>query len=559
MFSSLPESAEKLLSWKWPEIEPYYRDLRQRGLSPESVDRWMADWSRVFSLVDEVYNRLYVASTVDTADQEAKRLFDSYLDEVQPRFKEAEQSLKEKLLASGLCPKGFELQLKKMRVEASIFRSENLPLLAQEQKLRSRYGAIAGAQTVNWQGRETTVAQLKPVYQERDRARRELAWRLASERQLEDREALNGLWREYFGLRQEIAGNAGFSNYRDYRWKHLLRFDYSPDDCLSFGEAVERVAVPAAERIYERRRKKLGVDVLRPWDLSVDPDNRPPLRPFAGMEELISKTGRVFRRMDQELAGRFDLMAGEGLLDLGNRKNKRPGGYCTTFAAAGRPFIFSNAVGVHGDVQTLLHEAGHAFHAFASCAALPYAQQTEAPMEFCEVASMAMELLAGPHLEAFYSRDDAARAVADHLEGIVLFWPYMAVVDAFQHWAYGNPGQAVDPAACDRKWAELYRRFMKGVDLSGFDSVLETGWQRKLHIYIHPFYYIEYGLAQLGAVQVWANSLKDPAGALTSYKEALALGGTRPLPELYAAAGARLAFDAGTLGRAVEMVMERVP
>lgn len=553
MFSSLPADAKNLLSWSWPEIEPYYRELAHRSLSSGNVDRWAADWSAVHSLVDEVYNRLYVASTADTADPEANRMFDSYLDEVQPRFKEAEQALKEKLLKSGLCPEGFDLQLNKMRVEASIFRRDNLPLLAQEQKLRSKYGAIAGSQTVQWRGQERTVAQLKPVYQEQDRDLRRQAWELTAQRQLADRQALNGLWREYFELRQNIGRNAGFANYRDYRWKHLLRFDYTPEDCLAFGRAIEETVVPAAERVYERRRRRLGVEALRPWDLSVDPDSRPPLKPFAETGELIDKTSAVFRSMDGELAGQFDLMASEGLLDLANRKNKRPGGYCTTFAAAKRPFIFANAVGVHGDVQTLLHESGHAFHAFAS-SSLPYVQQAEAPMEFCEVASMAMELLAGERLGPFYRREEAARAFREHLEGLVLFWPYMAVVDAFQHWAYGNPDGAMDPAACDQAWDELYLRFIRGADFSGHEEVRRTGWQRKLHIFIHPFYYVEYGLAQLGAVQVWANSLKDPSGALAAYKKALAQGGTRPLPELYAAAGASLAFDAGTLGRAVGLI-----
>ncbi len=553
MFERLPKDASGLLSWKWEEIEPYYAELRSRKLSDGTVDAWAADWSAIHSLVDEVYNRLYVASTVNTADQEAKRLFDTYLDNVQPRFKEAEQGLKERLLESGHCPRGFGLQLQKMRVEASIFRQDNLPLLAEEQKLRAKYGAITGGQTVQWQGAERTVAQMRPVYQEGDRGLREEAWRLTAERQLEDRQALSELWREYFGLRRRIAGNAGLPSFREYRWKQLLRFDYTPDDCLAFGEAIEKVAVPAAERIYRRRRERLGLPALRPWDLSVDPESRPPLKPFRDMDELVAKTSRILRGVDPELAGQFDLMAREGLLDLENRKNKRPGGYCTTYAAAKRPFIFANAVGVHDDVQTLLHESGHAFHAFAS-SGLPYVQQADAPMEFCEVASMSMELLAGKHLAAVYGEEDADRAFREHLEGVVLFWPYMAVVDAFQHWAYDNPDQAMDPAACDRAWAGLHRRFMKGVDHSGLEAALESGWQRRLHIFIHPFYYVEYGLAQLGAVQVWANSIRDPSRALAAYKGALALGGTRPLPELYAEAGASLAFGAETLGRAVEII-----
>ncbi|MDI6740020.1 MAG: M3 family oligoendopeptidase, partial [Candidatus Edwardsbacteria bacterium] len=489
MFSSLPKDAVGVLNWQWSDIQPFYDDLQQRPISAQTVDQWASDWSAIHSLVDEIYNRYYVATSVNTADAEAQRRFNLYLDKVQPKFKTAEQALKEKLLASGLCPKGFDLQLKKMRVEAEIFRPENLPLQAQEQKLRQRYGAITGSQTVQWEGREITITQLKPVYQEQDRARREQAWRLSSERQMRDRAALNDLWKEYFDLRRRIAANAGFTDYRAYRWKHLLRFDYTPDDCEQFQRAIEEVAAPAAAALQKAKAEKLGLAALRPWDLSVDPDRRPPLKPFATMDELSAKTEAVFSSLDPALAGYFDTMSRERLLDLDNRTNKRPGGYCAAFAAARRPFIFANAVGVHGDVQTLLHESGHAFHSFES-AALPYVQQTEPPMEFAEVASMGMELLAGPHLGAFYNEHEAARALIDHLEGIIAFWPYMAVVDAFQHWAYLHPTLAADPSACDAEWLRLSRRFETGVDWSGLDEERKTGWQRKLHIFIHPFYYV---------------------------------------------------------------------
>lgn len=557
MFSSLPKDAKNLLSWPWAEIEPYYKDLESRQLSAATVDTWMADWSAIHSLVDEVYNRLYVMSTVNTADAAGKALFDAYLDNVQPQFRQAEQRLKQKLLAGGLCPAGCELPLKRMRVEAEIFRPENLPLQAEEQKLRQRYGAITGAQTVLWDGAERTVTQLKPVYQEQDRERRERAWRLVAQRQLQDRAALNDLWREYFPLRRRIAANAGLANYRDYRWRSLARFDYTPDDCLRFHDAIAEVAVPAAAAIRKEKARRLGLPALRPWDGSVDPQQRPPLRPFSSMDELTSKTAMVFKALDPALGGYFDTMVNEGLLDLENRPNKRPGGYCTTFAAARRPFIFANAVGVHGDVETLLHESGHCFNSFES-AALPYVQQTEPPMEFAEVASMGMELLAGPHLGAFYSEADAARALIDHLEGIILFWPAMAVVDAFQHWAYLHPAQASDPAACDAEWLRQSRRFEAGTDWGGLDDVRMTGWHRRLHIFIHPFYYVEYGLAQLGAVQLWGNSLADPAAALAAYRSALRLGGTRPLPELFAAAGARFAFDAATLRAAIDLVAAQI-
>lgn len=558
MFTKLPPDAKNLLSWRWPEIEPYYRDLKERPLSAGNLDRWMADWSRIYSLVDEVYSRLYVASTANTADQEMKKLFDDFLDNVQPRFKAEEQALKEKILDSDLCPTECDLLLKKMRTEAEIYREENLPLLSQEQKMRQRFSSITGSQTVVWQGQERTIAQLRPVYQEQDRSLRQKAWEVAAQRQLQDRSAMAELWQEYFNLRRRIANNVGFHSFRDYRWRSLHRYDYTPEDCQIFRKAIEKVVVPAAQRIYQKRQEALGLDSLRPWDLDVDVKKRPPLKAFSNMSQLISGVSGIFHKLDVELAGYFDLMASEDLLDLENRKNKRPGGYCITFNAAKRPFIFANAVGTHGDVQTLIHESGHAFHAFISSRFLPYAQQTEGPMEFNEVASMAMELLAGSHLEAFYSKEDAERAFVEHLEGIVLFWPYMAVVDGFQHWAYENPEMAMDPQACDEKWDELHRRFMKGIDYTGYEEFRRTGWQRRLHIYIHPFYYVEYGLAQLGALQVWANSLRDPGGALQAYKKALAMGGTRPLPELYKTGGASLTFDSEVLGQAMELIEKRL-
>jgi oligoendopeptidase F len=286
-------------------------------------------------------------------------------------------------------------------------------------------------------------------------------------------------------------------------------------------------------------------------------EHRAPLKPFGDVNTLIQTTGRIFHNVDATLGGDYEVMVGEGLLDLDNRKNKAPGGYCTGWDFSRRPFIFMNAVGLHDDVQTLLHEGGHAFHAFAGYALPPYLQG-HPPMEFCEVASMGMELLASPYLAAskggFYSEADAARAVIEHLEGIILFWPYMAVVDAFQHWAYTHADDAMDPAACDAEWGRLWDIYMAGIDYSGFEDVKVTGWHRKLHIFQVPFYYIEYGIAQLGAVQVWGNALTDQANAVAAYKRALALGGTAGLPDLFTAAGAKLAMDADTLGSAVALV-----
>jgi len=387
---------------------------------------------------------------------------------------------------------------------------------------------------------------------------------LASQRRLTDRQAIDDLWTRYMTVRRQIAANAGLPDYRLYMWRKLLRFDYTPQDCMRFHQAIEDVVVPAALRTYEKRRLRLGVAVLRPWDLDVDPFGRAPLQPYRSISELEERTSTIFHKVDPQLGEYFEIMRRESLLDLDNRKGKAPGGYCTDFPVSQRPFIFANSVGIHDDIQTMLHEGGHAFHVFET-ASLPHSWHVQIPMEFLEVASMAMELLAAPYLMqdegGFYSPQDAARARIEHLERSLLFWPYMAVVDAFQHWVYQNHQLASDPKNCDAQWAELWRRFMPGVDWSGLDAELVTGWQRKQHIHSDPFYYIEYGLAQLGACQIWQNALADQAQAVAAYRRGLSLGDTVTLPELYTAAGARFAFDAGTLQEAVsliESVVERL-
>jgi oligoendopeptidase F len=356
-----------------------------------------------------------------------------------------------------------------------------------------------------------------------------------------------------------MAGNAGEPDYRALRWKMLNRFDYTPQDCATFHSAIEEVVVPAAARVLERRRKRLGLPGLRPWDLEVEPSGLPPLRPFHDTEELADKAQTVFGRVNPLFGEYFATMRREKLLDLPNRKNKGPGAYCTQVPVGTlrRPFVFMNAVGIGADVVTIHHESGHAFHGF-EILKLPYGQQRYTGSEFAEVASMAMELLATPYLAesegGYYTQAEANRAKVELLEKIILFWPYMAVVDAFQHWAYTHFDQAVDPANCDRQWGELWSRFMGAEDWSGLEEARVTGWHRKLHIFRYPFYYVEYGMAQLGAVQIWANALKDQAQAVALYHSALKLGKTVTLPELFQAAGVRFAFDNAILKEAVSLL-----
>ncbi|MEZ0397134.1 MAG: M3 family oligoendopeptidase [Anaerolineales bacterium] len=560
MLKNLPSTPESLIAWTWPEIEPHYADLASRPLTADGVDEWLADWTRLGEKLEEMYARLALATSVNTADKDADARMSAFLDDIFPQAMAAEQKLKEKLLASGLEPTGFEIPLRNMRAEADLFRQANLPLLAEQQKLGIEYDKIFGAQTVQWEGEEITLTKLGLVFQQPDRARREKAWHLKAERQLADRAAVNDLWQKFMGVRAQIAANAGKPSYREYAWQQRLRFDYTPEDCKSFAAAIEQVVVPAATRIYEKRKQALGLDTLRPWDLTdgwyghpTSPAGAPVLKPFTSIEELVRGASAIFHKVDPVLGGYFDTMVAEGLTDLENRKNKAPGAFCTSFTSLRKPFIFVNAVGTHSDVMTTLHESGHAFHVFET-ARLPYIQQLTVPMEFAEVASMGMELLASPYLTEFYTEADAARARIEHLERNILFWPFMAVVDSFQQWVYENPEQGADPAACDAKWGELWDCFIPGVDYSGLEEVKNTGWHRKLHIHQIPFYYVEYGLAQLGAVQIFGNARRDQKQAVADYRKALALGGTVPLPELFQTAGAKFAFDAATLKQAVDLM-----
>ncbi|HEX7620859.1 MAG TPA: M3 family oligoendopeptidase [Anaerolineales bacterium] len=564
MLKNLPTTSQEIIAWTWPAIEPHYKELEARPLSASTVDDWVADWSSISERIQEMRARLSVATSVNTADKEAEARMNAFLDDIFPHVMAAEQKLKEKLLASKLEPKGFDIPLRNMRAEADLFRETNLPLLANQQKLSIEYDKIYGAQTVKWENKEITLTRLALIFQQPDRARREKAWHLKADRQLSDRKAINSLWQKFMAVRSRIAKNADKPSFREYTWVDYLRFDYDPEDCKSFAAAIEKVVVPAATRIYQKRKQALGLDILRPWDLvdgwysrPTPPADLPQLKPFASIDELKSKVSAIFHHVDPVLGGYFDRMVAEGLTDLDNRKNKAPGAYCTSYTSIRKPFIFVNAVGTHDDVMTTLHESGHSFHIFET-AKIPYIQQLAVPMEFAEVASMGMELLASPYLTkangGFYSEAEAARARVEHLETMILFWPFMAVVDSFQQWVYENPKTGADTAACDKKWGELWDRFIPGVDYSGLEEIKVTGWHRKLHIHQVPFYYIEYGLAQLGAVQIFGNARSDQARAVAAYRKALSLGGMVTLPELFATANAKFAFDVPTVKKAVDLM-----
>lgn len=549
----------------WESFRPHYERLLAQPLTPETIDAWLQEWSELTKVVGEVGAVTYIDTTLDTADPEKEKAFLAFVENVEPQHSVADQRLKERLLAYtaeyGPLDGQMALPLRDIRNKAELFRDENVPLFTELAKLGNEYDKITGGLTYDWDGEPKNLSQLKTLTLDKDRAVRQRAWEAIMGLWAGQRATLNDLYGRMLALRRQVAANAGLPDYRAYAFRERSRFDYTPEDCLVFAEAIEKVVVPAAQRIYERKRRELGVDTLRPWDLEVETSDAPSLTPYRAQDELIQRSLNIFEHVDPALARHFATMAEDGLLDLDTRSGKALGGYCAGLPLRERPFIFMNGDGTHDDVQTMLHEAGHAFHAFESFP-LPLVWMMDAPMEFNEVASMAMELLSAPYLtrdhDGFYAADEAARARRQHLMGILLFLPYMAVVDGFQHWVYTHPDEAADAAACDATWNALWHRFMPGVDWSGYQAARESGWHRKLHIFHVPFYYVEYGMAQVGALQVWRNALADQRQAVADYRSALALGGTVPLPELYATAGAEFRFDEAMLTDLVALIEDTI-
>ncbi|MBV8267078.1 MAG: M3 family oligoendopeptidase [Planctomycetaceae bacterium] len=533
----------------WGQIEPWYRRLLDRPIdSARALEDWLFDVGELNGAVGQEGVRRYIAMTCQTDDPEREAAYLAFVREIEPKLKPIQNEIRAKYLDS---PHRAELPRDRYHVfdraqanRRALFREANIPRETELAELEQHYQKIIGAMTVTFRGEERTPAQMAPFLEENDRSVRQTAWELVAERRLAERDTLDALFDRMLALRVAIAREAGFPDFVAYAFRSRERFDYGVQETIDFHRAIERVVVPLANQLQEERRRALGVETLRPWDLAVDPLGRPPLRPFRDVEQLAEGVEAIFASVDPDLGGQFAFMRSHGLLDLFNRKGKAPGGYQTTLEDDRLPFIFMNAVGLDSDVRTLLHEGGHAFHALASRGE-PLAAYRESPIEFCEVASMAMELLGARDLERFYDDQDASRSYRQLLEGIVQILPWIATVDAFQHWIYAHPDQSRD----DRRqaWSALLDRFGGIVDWSGSEEARAHSWHRQLHIFLYPFYYIEYGIAQLGALQVWHRALTDRSGAVAAYRRALSLGGARPLPELFAAADIRFDFHERTL------------
>ncbi len=544
----------------WNEIEPLLEALSQRELQTvQDLEAWLLDLSEVQACLFEEGSRREIAMTRQTDDAEIEKAHLAFIEEIKPRLKPYWDRLNRKFLETPLRheldPQRYRVFARTLENEVRLFREENVPLETEDDRLRQKYEKVCGGMTVTFQGEEKTLPQMRKYLEETDRSLRQSAWETVAGRYLQDRETLDSLYDQMIEVRHQIARNAGFDNYRDYQHQALGRFDYTPAHCLQFHDAVEKEIVPLTRKLAQRRREDLGLESLRPWDLQVDPKGRPPLRPFEDGEQLSKGCRGIFSQIDPELGGQFESMESHGLLDLLSRKGKAPGGYQANLEEIRLPFIFMNAAGTDSDLFTLLHEGGHAFHTFASRQD-PLVAYRSAPIEFCEVASMGMELLSLPHIEEFYSPDEAARSRENHLQDILQTLAWIATIDAFQHWVYLNPGHK--QAERRTAWLEIRQRFGPPVDWTGYEEAHQHLWHRQLHLFTHPFYYIEYGIAQLGALQLWLRSKKDKKAAIHGYRQALALGGSCPLPDLFAAAGLKFALDRETVAPLAGYVAEEL-
>jgi len=548
----------------WSNLEPLYQELIDRPLNCEGcLKQLLLDRSAIDSAAQEAHANLYIAMTCHTNDDAKKKAYLAFVDNVVPKLKTLGFELDKKVArsehASALDQARYEVLLRDTTADVELFRPDNVPLETQETKLAQEYSETCGAMSVKFRGTEYTLPQMGKFLEELDRSTREEAWRLVAQRRLDDRDKLDALYDKMVALRQQIAGNAGFDNFRDYAFKMKHRFDYSPADCATFHQSVERVCVPVLRALNTSRAKSLSVQPLRPWDLAVDVKGRGPLKPFDGADQLVKRTSKTFHKLDPELGALFDDLKPGDDLDLESRKGKAPGGYQESRQFSRRPFIFMNAVGLHRDLETMVHEAGHAFHSML-CKQDPLIQYRSAPLEFAEVASMSMELLTLAYLDEFYSPEEMARAARRQLEGLATMLPWIATIDAFQHWVYTHPTHTHDERTT--QWLSLDDRFGPSVSWDGLEQFRAATWHRQLHLFEVPFYYIEYGIAQLGALQLWLNYRKDRKAALAGYKRGLALGGSRPLPELFRAAGIELRFDEAMMSElmtAVQSELSRLP
>jgi oligoendopeptidase F len=542
----------------WDKLEPFYVELGQRHInSEEEFIQWFKDRSELESVVAEDAGWRYINMTRYTDNEAYQKAYQHFIQHIEPKIAPWEDKLNRKALGfrgfGNIKHAGYSLVKRGLEKETEIFREKNIPLVTKTQEHAQEYQGIIGRMTIQHEGKEYTLPQAATFLQATDRSLREKIYFSVNERRNEDAEGLNTIFTKLVHLRQNIAENADFSNYRDYMFAKLGRFDYTPADCFEFHESIATATMPLVEKVMGERKSKLAVKDLRPWDLSVDPENRMPLKPFTNADELLQKSIACFNAVDPFFGDCLVEMKKRERLDLGSRKAKAPGGYNYPLYESGIPFIFMNAAGTLRDVVTLLHEGGHAAHSFLMHD-LELVNFKSTPSEIAELASMSMELITMDHWHTFFDQEDELkRAKKEHLEQVIETLPWVAVIDQFQHWIYENPAHTVEDRQSE--WTAILSRFTSSaINYEGLDAFKRNMWQKQLHLYEVPFYYIEYAMAQLGAIAVWRNYKEDPVKALGQFKEALKAGYTHTIPETYALAGIKFDFSKTYISELMDFV-----
>jgi len=546
----------------WDDLEPFFKDLDERKIhSVAELEKWLKDASELEAAISEDVCWRQIKMTCDTENKELESSFNYFMLEIQPKIQPWSDKLNRKLMDSPftdeLDQSKYFTYLRNVKKNIDLFRESNISLQAELNVMQQQFGVISGKMTVIINGQEFTLQQAAKFLEDPDRDIREEAYRKINERRLQDKDELNKLFTSLLEKRQQVALNAGFENFRDYRFVELGRFDYTKEDCYQFHEAVRLHVMPLVNQIYETKKKKLGLDSLRPWDIEAEPLGTAPLRPFKTGDELTEKTIECFAQLKPFFADCLEKMKEMGHLDLESRKGKAPGGYNCPLAESGAPFIFMNAAGTLDDVTTMVHEGGHAVHSFLAHE-LELTGFKEYPTEFAEVASMSMELFTMNHWEVFFeNKEELRRAKEQQLERVITIFPWIATIDKFQHWIYENPQHTEEQRA--EQWLKIFNEFTSPViDISGLEDYRKYSWQRQLHLFEVPFYYIEYGIAQLGAVGLWQQYRENPASAVNNYIKALELGGTKTLPELFKTAGLRFDFSPANISNLMSFVKKEL-
>lgn len=546
----------------WKSIEHFLIDLEERSITtPPDLERWLHDMSELEAIISEDVSWRHIRMTCNTEDKSLRDHFTYFVMEIQPKIQPYADRLNRKLidnpLTASLDHDKYFTYLRSIKKSIELFREENIPIQSELSVLAQQYGSISGKMTVTVNDQEYTLQQAMKFLENPDRVLREQVFRKVQERRLQDREGLNKLYSDLIQRRHQVAKNAGFENYRDYKFVEMGRFDYTKEDCFHFHDAVKKYVVPLVSLINQHKKKKLGLDTLRPWDTEAEPAGIEPLNPFKNGNELLEKTMHCFRELRPFFADCLLTMKKMNRFDLESRIGKAPGGYNCSLAETGAPFIFMNAAGQMHDVTTMVHEGGHAIHSFLSHH-LELSAFKEYPMEIAEVASMAMELFSMENWNLYFEKpDDLKRAKIQQLERVITIFPWIATIDKFQHWVYENPSHSLEERT--ENWLRINSEFSSGtVDWTGLGEYQKNIWQKQLHLFEVPFYYIEYGIAQLGAIGLWMQFKKNKETALDHYTAALELGGTKTLPHLYAAAGLKFDFSGEYIKELMDFVEEQI-